>query len=180
MSDLDLLRTRILAGRIGRGDLGQVSQETFLGLDQETRRQLVRQGELFPGAKVAPELDLGLGPGAFQRQIPGLPTPADLQQLFQNLNIMAPAEFRGAIQNAVLQSQNITIQRADGGGGVPEAAAAVQATFNFSGLEVPMDRLVNLLGLEFESRMQAVLASKIEAGERAVNRPAGYRPARVG
>lgn len=180
MSDLDLLRTRILAGRIGRGDLGQISQETFLGLDQETRRQLVRQGELFPGAKVAPDLDLGLGPGAFQRQIPGLPTPADLQQLFQNLNIMAPAEFRGAIQNAVLHGQNITIQRADGGGGVPEAAAAVQATFNFSGLEVPMDRLVNLLGLEFESRMQAIVASKIEAGERAVNRPAGYRPARVG
>lgn len=180
MSDLELLRTRITAGSIARGDLKPITQETFLGLDQETRRTLLRQGELFPGAKVAPELDLGLGPGAFQRQIPGLPTPADLQQLFQNLNIMAPAEFRGAIQNAVLQGQNITIQRADGGGGVPEAAAAVQANFNFSGLEVPMDRLVNLLGLEFESRMQALISSKIEAGERAVNRPAGYRPARVG
>lgn len=180
MSDLELLRTRITAGSIARGDLKPITQETFLGLDQETRRTLLRQGELFPGAKVAPELDLGLGPGAFQRQIPGIPTPADLQQLFQNLNIMAPAEFRGAIQNAVLQGQNITIQRADGGGGVPEAAAAVQANFNFSGLEVPMDRLVNLLGLEFESRMQALISSKIEAGERAVNRPAGYRPARVG
>ena len=74
LSDLDLARTRILAGQVKRGEVKQLTQEQFLSLDQETRQILTKFQDLFPGTSVLPDnLDLGLGEEAFSKRLKDLP-----------------------------------------------------------------------------------------------------------
>ena len=55
MSDVDMARARITAGRFKRGELGQLGQEAW-NLPSEIRSHLVGMEETFPGMRIMPEL----------------------------------------------------------------------------------------------------------------------------
>lgn len=62
LSDLELVRARVLAGEVGRSPL---SQQEFLNLGETQRQSLSDFQRLFPGANLFDNIDLGLDDQAF-------------------------------------------------------------------------------------------------------------------
>jgi len=176
MSDIELVRTRILAGRIASGDAPQLTEEQFLTAGEETRRQLTKFQELFPGTKIIPDINLGLDGKAFDRSRPGADVgdTAEILRRAAELNI---GTLDGTIQNATIDAGVVQINGAD----IPEQVTALppagaggnlNVTARIDGIEAQMNQLAGGIATLLTENMQALIDANVG---RVKNAAAGFK-----
>jgi len=186
LSDIELIRVRIFAQRVKEGQVEKPNQAEFLNFNQETRKFITKFDELFPGKAIAPNLDLGFGPEAFSRNVNLTQDRLPLSQQEQNIRRSLvgaigadPENIGGAAQRSlenlrlnarqvILQGpQEIPVPPAAKGVSAPPPGA-LNIDLNLNGLEVPADKIVNLIGLEVRRVAQEIVDGAVQRGEKAI------------
>lgn len=192
MSDIDLVRARILAKDLQSGKQKPLSQADFLNLDQQNRQFLGKIDNVFPGLNLTPRLDLGFGSSAFNPRERERDRISPTQQsLITSLSgqipgITAGAIGRGGELGASIQHATLNVQNVDGQpvsqyskSVASPPAGALNLTISLGGLDVPADRIVNTIGLEVAARVQELVNNTIGRANRSIQAPF-TQPVRAG
>lgn len=152
MSDEELVRTRILAGRVQNGTAPQIGTSEFLNLDQDSRKFLTDFNKIAPGAGILNNVnpkDLfgeaafdGVGNRKQDRQILNDQDITNVLASLKNLRSFEGQSLDANVNNAVLNAQSIVIQNND-------ASRAVSAGIGGpNGTNQPPPVTVNIQGIE--------------------------------